>query len=558
MASAAGLLLLALASGRAFAAAPSQGCARPLAGSVVAPPVDLFSSGGVLNVVLDYVSSTDADGRTLYCFVTPGGVESPTLHVNPGDTLHITLNNLLPAPPPGSPTMTMPMDTNVCGEMTMDASSVNMHFHGTNTSPTCHSDEVIHTIVNSGDTFQYNLVIPPDEPAGLYWYHPHIHGQAEDALLGGASGAIVVEGLQNIQPAVAGLPERELIIRDQVVAGNLTPGGKVPAWDVSLNYVPIAYPAQTPAVIQMAPGAKELWRVLNASADTIINLRLGYDGVAQKLEVVALDGVATGSQDGTGQGTIVTKTNILLPPAARAEFIVDGPSASVKKAELKTAAIDTGPLGDNDTARTLAVIQQTSSAPSAAAARAAVSAPAGTAALPRVTSKVGAIGPQRFQGIYSAPISAKRTLYFSEVVSDPSDPASPTNFFITVDGATPTLFDAANPPAIVTTQGAVEEWTIENRSGENHEFHIHQIHFLVEKKNGKSLPKAQQQYQDMIQVPYYTGTGPYPSVTLLMDFRGNVTGDFVYHCHILGHEDNGMMAIIRVLPQSPKGAKAPG
>lgn len=54
---------------------------------------------------------------------------------------------------------------------------------------------------------------------------------------------------------------------------------------------------------------------------------------------------------------------------------------------------------------------------------------------------------------------------------------------------------------------------------------------------------------DTIQVPYWTGSGPYPSVTVRMDFRGPDVGDFVYHCHILGHEDGGMMAIIRVLPK---------
>ena len=143
--------------------------------------------------------------------------------------------------------------------------------------------------------------------------------------------------------------------------------------------------------------------------------------------------------------------------------------------------------------------------------------------------------------------TANRTLYFSEVLSDPNNPPSPTNFFITVDGATPTLFDPNNPPAIITTQGAVEDWTIQNRSQENHEFHIHQIHFLLMSRTGPGAA-GERQFLDMIQVPYWTGAGPYPSVTVRMDFRGADVGDFVYHCHILGHEDGGMMAIIRVLP----------
>jgi FtsP/CotA-like multicopper oxidase with cupredoxin domain len=147
-------------------------------------------------------------------------------------------------------------------------------------------------------------------------------------------------------------------------------------------------------------------------------------------------------------------------------------------------------------------------------------------------------------------VTAKRTLYFSEVLSDPNNPASPTNFFITVDGATPVLFDPNNPPAIVTRQGAVEDWIIQNRSQENHEFHMHQIHFLLLDRNGVPVHAGQRQYLDMIQVPYWSGTGPYPTVKVRMDFRGRDIGDFVYHCHILGHEDAGMMAIIRVLPPS--------
>jgi FtsP/CotA-like multicopper oxidase with cupredoxin domain len=112
----------------------------------------------------------------------------------------------------------------------------------------------------------------------------------------------------------------------------------------------------------------------------------------------------------------------------------------------------------------------------------------------------------------------------------------------------PTLNDMSNPPAIVTTQGNVEDWTVENRTGENHEFHIHQTHFMLMAANGVAVPASQQQMQDTIQVPYWTGSGPYPSVTLRMDFRKTQPGDSVYHCHILGHEDNGMMAILRILP----------
>jgi FtsP/CotA-like multicopper oxidase with cupredoxin domain len=347
-----------------------------------------------------------------------------------------------------------------------------------------------------------------------------------------------VEGIQNVNPQVAGLPQQLLVIRDNPVPGNPTPGGSIPSWDLSLNYVPVSYPAFTPAVIQIKPSEKQFWRVLNASADTIIDLQLQYDGTPQPLQVVALDGVPTGSQDGASRGRSIAETDILLAPAARAEFIVTGPSASVQNATLMTLNIDTGPDGDNDPARPIAAIMASDNAPEPPSS---------------VPDPSGPPHRQRFAGLARQRPTAERRLYFSEVLSDPTNPNSQTNFYITVDGQIPTLFSPDNPPAIVTTQGSVEDWTIENRSMENHEFHIHQIHFLLLEQNG--APVNNGQYLDTIQVPYWPGSGPYPSVTVRMDFRGQMIGDFVYHCHILGHEDNGMMAIIRVTSAHGEGGR---
>jgi FtsP/CotA-like multicopper oxidase with cupredoxin domain len=297
----------------------------------------------------------------------------------------------------------------------------------------------------------------------------------------------------------------------------------------------------------MHVGERQLWRVVNASADTIIDLQLQYDGQPQNLQIVGLDGVPTGSQDGSRRGKIVNAKNILLPTAGRAEFIVNAPSRAVTNAGLVTLAINTGPDGDNDTQRTLATIQTLDK-----------DTPLLTKNDNTVRGASAPAWPQRFEHLANTSVSAQRKLYFSEVLSDPSDPSSPTNFYITVVGATPELSDPNDPPAIVTTQGSVEDWTIENRALENHEFHMHQIHFLVLsqnnfKTNGSTPdPTIQGQMLDTMQVPFWDGnpSHPYPSVTVRMDFRGADIGDFVYHCHIAGHEDGGMMAIIRVEPST--------
>jgi FtsP/CotA-like multicopper oxidase with cupredoxin domain len=219
------ILLFAAAQICAFAQGFS-GCPRFPVGSSITAPQDLFSEHGVLRVSFVYETSLDQNGNTLFCFMADSGVESPTLHVNPGDRLLITLTNNLPAAlssnataamanMPGMTVSGVPLDT--CGAVTMTASSVNIHYHGTNTPPTCHQDEVIRTMVNSGETFQYDVQFPPDEPPGLYWYHPHIHGISEAAVQGGASGALIVEGIQNINPELSGLPQQVLIVRDNPV-----------------------------------------------------------------------------------------------------------------------------------------------------------------------------------------------------------------------------------------------------------------------------------------------------------------------------------------------------
>jgi len=105
----------------------------------------------------------------------------------------------------------------------------------------------------------------------------------------------------------------------------------------------------------------------------------------------------------------------------------------------------------------------------------------------------------RFAGLANANVTAKRSLYFSEATEGTN---GPTNYFLTVSGQQPMVFNPALPPAIVTNVGAVEDWTIENHSSEEHAFHMHQIHFLVMEINRKALDPPVM--QDTVLIP--TGT----------------------------------------------------
>jgi FtsP/CotA-like multicopper oxidase with cupredoxin domain len=522
----------------------SHPCPRFAEGSVVRNPPALFSANGALSVRFSYQHRTDSDGRELLCFMTPDGLENPTLHVKPGDHLIITVTNNTP-----KVTGAMALEPPNCGDAQMTSASLNIHYHGTNTSPTCHQDEVIKTIINPGQTFRYNVAFPTNEPPGLYWYHPHVHGIAEHALQGGAAGAIVVDGIQNAQPAVNGLRHRILMVRDQTVPRNPSPVGNIPSWDVTLNYVPITSPTIStsndfvPAILNMVPGEKQFWRISNSCSDTILDLQYVFDGVPQTMQVVAVDGVPVNSQDGTRPGSLIPVDHFTLPVASRVELIVSAPPAAVHLAQLLTRNIDTGPLGDNDPQRPLATIRLVDEDRWGGGNDESVG-----------TFTAMSTSHQRFAGLGSAPVSVRRTVFFDEI--------QPTQFFMAVQGEPEHVFDPNRAPDIVATQGTVEEWTVQNRTGENHEFHFHQLHFLVKSQdhfelNGsKQAPAITGQYLDMIRVPFWDQNPrhPFPSVTLRIDFRGNDIGDFVFHCHILGHEDLGMMNIIRVQPAATSGA----
>ncbi len=570
------LLLVTLAHSPLQAQARAEeACPRPAQGSAVPEPFDLRSRDGLLEAQLTARDALGPDGSTRFCFTDAEGHESPTLRVHPGDLVILHLKNEQtnlhpasaaaagpapqPAPQPGSQTGSPPPMAmgGSCTSGSMGPLSTNLHFHGMTIPPVCHQDDVLKTSIQPGDpAFEYKFRVPDDEPPGLYWYHPHIHGFSKDQVLGGASGALIVEGIERAKPVLAGLPERVFIIRDQDLlnpnappsknepvvpkvlidrdgdAANNGTGFGQPAKDLSINYVPVPYPDYPPAAITMKPGERQLWHVLNASALTYLNLEVLFGRAPQPLGLVAMDGVPIGGS-GRPADPVNWQPRLEVPPGARVEFVLQGPPAGVSGL-LVTRTVDTGPGGENDPNRALATIV---TSPTAAEPRSTLEASPQPLPAPAL-EWLGDVQPVRV-----------RHLYFSEKLANPDDPASAVEFYLTVDGQTPKMFDMnSNLPNIVAQQGTVEDWIIENRSSELHAFHIHQMHFLLLDYMGR--PVNEDLLRDTVNVPYYSGRMlTYPSVRIRMDFRDpNTIGTFPYHCHLLEHEDKGMMGIIQVVP----------
>ena len=363
----------------------------------------------------------------------------------------------------------------------------------------------------------------------------------------------MVEGIDRVVPELKDLPERVLVVRDEWMpsASPAAPGHPPrPTKQLSINYVPLRYPTYVPALLEMRPGARELWRVLNASADTYLYLSVEFSDKRQLLGLVALDGVPLAFGNPAAPKRVRETTLVFMPPGARAEFIVKAPDSSasgrlitgyVNRGDddapvLRPGAVATQPP-DQDPTRPLAAITVSSAAVPPSAPRIPVKTVAFSAGAP-----LGSVRAAR-----------TRTLYFSEAEAT----GGGTDFYITEEGKVPAVFDQSRKHADITVrQGQVEDWRIENRTREIHTFHVHQLHFLV---LARSLqPVAEPDLLDTVNVPAWRGFGPCrrdPPHGLQESEDIDRAPLCTTHCHVQ-HLDGGMMGTVRVLP-AYSGTQAP-
>ncbi len=498
----------------------------PMAGGAVSPAAlavmpEIVSAGGIASLTLQ--AKFDPDSRP--AFYWNGLKIAPTIRVHPGDTINLTFQNQLPQ---------------FCAVGVV--SNANLHFHGLSSSPNPPGDDVITTNAAPGGSATYSVHINPDQPPGLYWYHPHAHGLASYEVGNGMAGAIVVEGIANYVPQTAGLRERVIILGDVPTSSTFEAGEEsvlrrtaatrrasnvrttLDADEPAGGNACAAETDATPTIngarmasIGIKPGETELLRVLNASGHRFFDLAV--DG--RQLQLVAQDGVPLNTYPGAP--TTIPAGDIMIPPAGRVEFLVTGGAAP---AALISKCVATGPAGDTAPEVTLGVLTDDSRWPSAATAQTQSA---------RV-SKLAAVQISQFYHSVLPAAAQQRTVHFTEDAN---------GFYLNGQAYNPSA-----APQIVAKSGTVEEWTLVNDSQELHAFHIHQTHFIVESVNG--VPQANRHWVDTVTLsPQGVGVGGQlvaSQTKVLIDFRDpTIRGTFLFHCHILDHEDGGMMAKISVL-----------
>jgi len=438
------------------------------AGTLVEPPT-LTSVGGRLELELTAAPTTVAIGGTAVRAITYNGtLPGPTLRLRRGDRVSLRFTNGLTAP-------------------------TNLHTHGLVVSPEGDSDNVF-IVIDPGGTHDYEYVLGADHPPGVFWYHPHHHGNSAEQLFGGLYGTIIVEDDEPIDVA----RERVLVVSDIGfdAAGVLDAASNMTRMQGREGGV-VMVNGQVGGTMLARPGERERWRVVNACASRYLRLRL--DG--QALTLLGIDG---GRYDEPHP-----VEEVVLTPGNRADLLVTMSSgASV----LRTLPFDRGGSGmgtpaSNTTGADLATLTVVGDSEAEA-------------------SPIPLQPAQRDLRLES--VTGQRTITLA--MGGGGGMGGGMQF--TIDGK---QFDHERIDTEVAP-GAIEEWQIVNTSTMDHPFHLHVWPMQLVEANGAAV--AGIDYRDVVPVP---ANG---RAIVRIAFEG-LTGRTVYHCHILDHEDQGMMGVIR-------------
>ena len=374
----------------------------------------------------------------------------------------------------------------------------NLHVHGLHVSPEGNGDNVF-VAVGPGSAFDYEYRLPDDHPPGLYWYHPHHHGMVADQIFAGLFGAIIVEDREPIEASA----ERVLMVSDTSVdaLGSISAASAMDRMAGREGGMLLVNGQSNPQ-FSAVPGQRERWRIINACVARYLRLRL--DG--QHLQLLGMDsGRFQKPQD---------VEELLLTPGNRADLLVTtATGGSVLRAFRYNRGSAAGMMGpapgsagevtEGAALATFRVAGESAATPPAIPARPAP------------------------PDLRQSAVAAHRQIVLATGMG--MGGGGMMGFTINGRGFNPARTDTT------AAAGTVEEWTLINTSPMDHPFHLHVWPMQVVQGSTASSPD----WRDVVNVP---ANGQVAVRVAFTDFRGRS----VYHCHILDHEDLGMMGVIEV------------
>ncbi|MFZ4655720.1 MAG: multicopper oxidase domain-containing protein [Caldilineaceae bacterium] len=551
-------------------------------------PARLESKDGLLeyDLTAEFMDYEIYQGRIVTLRSYNRSLPAPTLVIKPGDTLRINHYNDMPV-----------LDESAGAAAGGDAHGghhdinhphgfnvTNLHTHGLYVSPAGNSDNVLIEI-EPGKKFVYEYKVPKDHHSGLFWYHPHKHGSSAVQLTSGMAGGLIVTGGDDdlrLHPLIKNTKEVFLIVHQMVV--NPPESDKpllVPEYlhealvdrvpflanlTTTVNGLPCApffadrgteaNPVRVPLpTIRLRPGELQHWRIIQSALlrTSPVELVEGADNdkdnaVAQTMYVAAHDGISKDFVEGVTEVMFASGNRLDLlikldkpgtytfrfksyndwpaadprpaPVAPLFNVIVEGEPMNDRVPHLLSKAVAQG-IGV-DPANPSSIYQQAFW-------------DANVVPLAYWRNLVNTQGKLPVTDITDSEIVRRREVKFS--AQGKVDKNIDERQFLVNGGK----FNA-NVMDFTMLTNTAEEWVISSDEIQDHPFHIHINPIQVTKIGDQVLYPPR--WCDTINVP----TGK--SVTIRHRF-GPYTGTAVFHCHILTHEDSGMMALIELVDPTP-------
>jgi bilirubin oxidase len=370
--------------------------------------------------------------------------------------------------------------------------------------------------VASGSGRVYEFILPADS-AGAYWYHPHPHRISAEQVYRGLAGAFIVN------PKSDPLPRDIHHITAFISDLRLSAAGAIPADDMAdlLNGREgnhLLVNGQQNPVLTVAPGSTCRFRLFNATNARF--LRLAFED--HEMTLIGTDG-------GYVETPVLGLREVLLSPAERADVIVTFRRRSGRTVALQTLPYERGWMGGGKPpAQTLSLLTVRLTG-----------VPVKAVALPTKLRKIEELGtPGATKRVeFGEQKTMGEGMSMSGGGMDPNKPGRGMGAQFLINGK---AFEIGRVD-LTSKAGQVELWEVANPTDMDHPFHLHGTQFQVtERERNGSRTKA----------PYLAWKDTVDTVsgeTVRFKVRQDMKGLRVYHCHILEHEDQGMMGVLDVI-----------
>jgi bilirubin oxidase len=378
-----------------------------------------------------------------------------------------------------------------------------VHWHGLPVPPEHDGNPMDPIAPGSSRTYEFTL---PAGSAGTYWYHPHTHEHTAEQVFRGMAGLFVVRS--RTDPVPADIEEKLLVISDLRLASD----GSIPAntamdWQNGREGNYLLVNGQYQPTLGINPGQSQRWRILNATNSRYLRLSLDQ----HSFTLIGTDG-------GLLAAPVPGVAEILLAPAQRVEVIMTagltaGASAVLQSLPYERGTMGMGMMGSGSSTLPLLTVQYSRSTTL-------------PVAMPTELRPIAPLG---------VPVAYKHLVLSSGMGMGMMGGGGMMQFLIDGKSFDPARIDLAS------RINQVEQWTVENRSSMDHPFHLHGTQFQVvsRTRGGATVPETTLAWRDVVNVAAFE--------SVAFKVVQSQLGQRMYHCHILEHEDQGMMGVLDVV-----------